>query len=181
MYKFGKLSPGKIDSLFPISHFLDIEAGGQYFLIILKWSSLELFFQLKITRGIRHFRITCKQEGMTHWKGNNEHWGGRVLVDAGGDGKQGIYFAWSPLPRVGGWRWGFAFLKITIPTEMHMPLVLSCCPYLVPFLITSIYEFHDVLIIWCNTCRDGPNLLILFFSLHIIVTHSNLCFFRHGL
>jgi len=29
-----------------------------------------------------------------HRKGNNESWGGRVLVDAGGDEKQGIYFAW---------------------------------------------------------------------------------------
>ena len=25
---------------------------------------------------------------------NNDGWGGRVLVDEGSDGKQGIYFAW---------------------------------------------------------------------------------------
>ena len=48
---------------------------------------------LKITRGIKHFRITCKQEGVEHRKGNNESWGGRALVHAGGDGKQGIYVA----------------------------------------------------------------------------------------
>ena len=32
--------------------------------------------------------------GRAHQKGNNESLGSRVLVDAGGDGKQGIYFAW---------------------------------------------------------------------------------------
>ena len=31
---------------------------------------------------------------MAHHKSNYESWGGRVLVDVGGDGKQGIYFAW---------------------------------------------------------------------------------------
>ena len=36
----------------------------------------------------------CKYEGVAHQKGNNESSGRRVLVDAGGDGKQGIYFAW---------------------------------------------------------------------------------------
>ena len=32
---------------------------------------------------------------MEHQKGNNESRGGRVLVDVGIDGKQGIYFAWA--------------------------------------------------------------------------------------
>ena len=31
---------------------------------------------------------------MAHWKNSNESLGGRVLVDVGGDEKQGIYFAY---------------------------------------------------------------------------------------
>ena len=93
------IRPGKVGSFFPISHFLDFEAGGWSLFIIdyaeviqptashawqnTKATHLEW---LKTTRGILQIR-----RRVVHWEHNNKSWGGIVLVDAGGDGKQGSW------------------------------------------------------------------------------------------
>ena len=105
------------DSLFLISHYLDFGAGRHYsLLIMLKW----LFSwqnTTKITRGIKHFIYNQVQiRGHGHRKGNNESWGNRVLVDAGGNDKQGIYFAWPNIRSVKGWQaynWLIDWLKLS--------------------------------------------------------------------
>ena len=55
--------PGKVDFfLFPISHFLNFEAGRRS-LFIIDYAEVNVFpgkTLLKIIRGIKHFRITCK-------------------------------------------------------------------------------------------------------------------------
>ena len=46
------------------------------------------------TRNSRVQESRVNKEGVSPWKCNNESWSGSVLVQAGADGKQGIYFAW---------------------------------------------------------------------------------------
>ena len=84
--------------------------------LLLKWSSLELFIIIspgktletvlkiisypsvmpKSTREIECLRIVqIRGHGtLREREHNNDGWGGRVLVDEGSDGKQGIYFVW---------------------------------------------------------------------------------------
>ena len=42
----------------------------------------------------KQLSLKCKRGKIVHLEHNNESWSGRVLVDAGNDGKQEIYFSW---------------------------------------------------------------------------------------
>ena len=77
------IRPGKVDSLFPINYFLDFEVG-RWSLFIIDCAEVNVFFWQNTT-------------SIPESHANNMAWhieSGRALVDAGGDGKQGIYFAW---------------------------------------------------------------------------------------
>ena len=64
---------------------------------------------------------------MAHWKGNNKSLCGRDLVDAGGDGKQGVYFAWpyAKIIKANSLSWSIGYFNAVIVTVTKHQIVKS--------------------------------------------------------